>query len=759
MGYDNFGLKIGIEGEKDFKNALRDINQSFKVLGSEMNLVASQFDKNDRSVQALTSRNQVLNREIDTQKDKIGTLENALNNAATSFGTADKRTQAWQMQLNNAKAELNGLEKELKQNDTALNNVSKEFNDAEKQSEQFNKAMKSSSDTADHAEGKFSSLGSTLGKIGVGLGAGVAAVGTAAASVVAGLAKMSLSAAENADKIQTTAEVYSLSAERVQELSYVGTKLDVELDTITNAQSKLTKSMFAAKDGTKAQSDAFKQLGIDVVSSNGELRNAQDVMSESFTALGKMGNETERDALAMKIFGKSAMELNPLIKAGGAEIANLTDEAHKTGAVLSNEAIGALDSFGDSFEALKLSAKGIGGEFSVGLLPVLNDVVSFAKKIMPEISDAIKTGDFTKLGEVLASGISEALTKILGLIATIIPIILNIVGSIGKVILDNLPMIIDAAVNIVMALLKGLIAALPQLAKGALQLILALLDGIIANLPALVEGAILMIVTLAAGIGDALPELIPKIVDAVILIVETLIANMGLILDAAFKIIMGLAQGLLAALPKLIEALPQIIMSIIDFIVNNLPMIIEMGIKLVVMLAVGLIQAIPQLVSKLPEIIVAIVTGLAKAIVEINEIGKNIVMGIWEGIKSMADWLWDQVSGFFGGIIDSIKGLLGIKSPSKVFADIGANMGAGLGDGFMSSMSNVKKDMQKAIPTDFDINARVGVSASDSNIASAVNNTGTTINQTISVVSPKALDERSLSRELRNLSRKLALEI
>ena len=68
MGYDNFGFKIGLEGEKEFKNALRDINQSFKVLGSEMNLISSQFDKNNQSVKAL-------------------------HNAATSFGESDKRTQ------------------------------------------------------------------------------------------------------------------------------------------------------------------------------------------------------------------------------------------------------------------------------------------------------------------------------------------------------------------------------------------------------------------------------------------------------------------------------------------------------------------------------------------------------------------------------------------------------------------------------------------------------------------------------------------
>jgi phage-related minor tail protein len=87
---DNFGLKIGVEGEKEFKNALRDINRSFKVLGSEMNLVTSQFDKQDKSIQAMTARNNVLNKEIDAQKNKIGTLEAALKNASDSFGETDR---------------------------------------------------------------------------------------------------------------------------------------------------------------------------------------------------------------------------------------------------------------------------------------------------------------------------------------------------------------------------------------------------------------------------------------------------------------------------------------------------------------------------------------------------------------------------------------------------------------------------------------------------------------------------------------------
>ena len=110
---DNFGLKIGLEGEKEFKKSLAEINQSFKVIGSEMKLVSSQFDKNDNSIQALSARNTVLNKEIDAQKQKIETLRQALANASESFGETDRRTQSWQIQLNNAEASLNGMEHEL----------------------------------------------------------------------------------------------------------------------------------------------------------------------------------------------------------------------------------------------------------------------------------------------------------------------------------------------------------------------------------------------------------------------------------------------------------------------------------------------------------------------------------------------------------------------------------------------------------------------------------------------------------------------
>lgn len=156
---DNFGLKIGIEGEKEFKKALSEINQSFKVLGSEMKLVSSQFDKNDKSVQALSARNTVLNKEIEAQKNKVETLRAALQNAADSFGENDRRTQNWQIQLNNAEAALNDMNRELDENEKAIKDCGK---------------------AAEESSSKFEGFGKVLKTVGVALGAVAVAAGAAA---------------------------------------------------------------------------------------------------------------------------------------------------------------------------------------------------------------------------------------------------------------------------------------------------------------------------------------------------------------------------------------------------------------------------------------------------------------------------------------------------------------------------------------------------------------------------------------------------
>lgn len=720
---DNFGLKIGVEGEKEFKKALSDINQSFKVLGSEMKLVESEFGKNENSVQSLTAKNEVLTKQIDAQKEKIETLRKALENASDSFGENDRRTQQWAVQLNNAQAELNGMERELKSNEKALDGVADEFDDAEKQADQFGDELKDAGDKADDAGGRFQKLGGVLKGIGAAMGTAFVAVGAAAIGAAKSLTNMTVGAAAYADEILTMSTVTGMSTESLQAYKYAAELVDVSMETLTGSMSKQVKSMANARDGSAKFADAYAKLGVSVADGNGQLRDSETVYWETIDALGKVSNETERDALAMQIFGKSARELNPLIAQGSEGIAALTDEAKRMGAVMSDDSLNALGKFDDSVQRLKAGAGAAKNAMGTILLPQLQTLADDGVSLLGDFTRGLNEagGDFGKISDVIGNAIGGIADMILENLPKIMEVAVDIVMALVNSITDNLPMIIEVASSVIFTLLQGLVEALPQITQGAVQLVMSLVDGIIDNLPMLIQAAIDMIITLALGIADALPELIPSIIEAIILIVDTLLANMDKILETAFAIIAGLAEGLLNALPRLMEALPQIITTIIEFITSNLPAIIEMGITLIVQFAAGLIQAIPQLIAALPQIIVAIVSGLGSAVGSVMQIGIDIVKGLWEGIKSMGKWLSDSVGNFFGGIVDGVKGLLGIHSPSTVFAGIGGNMGEGIGVGFLNAMNGVEKDMQRAIPTEFDVNATVN---GKGNADRTVNHTG-----------------------------------
>lgn len=680
---DNFGLKIGIEGEKEFKKALSDIDQSFKVLGSEMKLAVSQFDKNDRSVKSLTSRNEVLNRQIDEQKTKVEMLRKALENASDSFGETDKRTKAWQTQLNNAQAELNSMERELKSSEKAIKDTDRATGDL---------------------GGKFDKLGSAAKAVGVTMAAAFAAVSAAAVSAGKALIQMSVDGASYADNVLTTSAQTGIATDKLQEYMYAAELVDVSVDTLTGSMAKQIRSMKSAQDGSSSFTQAYSKLGVTVTNADGSLRDSDTVYWELIDALGNVKNETERDALAMTLLGKSAQDLNPLIKAGSERMNELGEEAKATGYILSDKVLAAYGEFDDQLQRLKTGSEAAKNALGTILLPVLTDLAGEGVDMLHEFSKGVAdaNGDMDKISEVVSSVLAKAMDKVMEYLPDVMNLIASIVGSVGQAIIDNLPAITQTAGEIILSLLDGMIAALPQLTEGALQLVLALANGIIENLPQIVQAAIDMVITLADGLADALPELIPSVVEAILLVCSTLIDNLDKLLDASFEIIKALAQGLLNALPELIAALPELITSIINFITENLPEIITMGIELTVQLAAGLIKAIPQLLAALPKIIVAIVGGLGKAVGAVFEIGVNIVKGVWDGIKSMATWIKEKVSSFFSGIVNGVKNVLGIHSPSTVFAGIGEFMAQGLGVGFKDAMSQVSRDMQGAIPMNFD---------------------------------------------------------
>ena len=334
-------------------------------------------------------------------------------------------------------------------------------------------------------------------------------------------------------------------------------------------------------------------------------------------------------------------------------LAGMKDSTIETKEALSQITKVKYDNLSSGFEGVKRSLQGV-------FLPAVSEVSSGVTDLFSELSNGINEadGDFEKISKVIGETVGGITALVTEQLPQFVTLGLDIVTSLGGAILDNLPVLIDAAMQIIMTLLSSLIESLPQLTEGALYLVMALVEGIIANLPALVEAALLMIVTLASGIGEALPQLIPAIVQAIILIVETIMSNMDQIILAAFQIIKGLVIGLFNALPELDGAIPKIVASIL--------------------------------------------LGLGKLIPSVVDVGRNITRGLWDGIHSMLGWVKDKVGNFAGGIVDKIKDVLGIASPSKVFAGIGGYMAEGLGEGFTDEMDKVSKDLRESIPTSFE---------------------------------------------------------
>lgn len=248
---------------------------------------------------------------------------------------------------------------------------------------------------------------------------------------------------------------------------------------------------------------------------------------------------------------------------------------------------------------------------------------------------------------------------------------------------------------------------------------------------------------------QGLTQLITQASQTIIpLAVDTLLQNLPSIVAAGMDMVLAIVNGILDNIDLLIDCTLDLIDVVVDKLIENLPKLIEGGIKLTLALASGIIKAIPQLVAKLPQLIVSVIRGLNDGFRRIDEIGKNIVIGIWNGIAKMGDWLWDQVSSFFSGIVNGVKKLLGIASPSKVFAGIGGFMAEGLGEGFDDQFKSVKENIEKSMNFD-DAYASINVSGNaqikTANAASSAQNTQNNNDRSIhlTVVSP---DGKELAR-------------
>lgn len=272
-----------------------------------------------------------------------------------------------------------------------------------------------------------------------------------------------------------------------------------------------------------------------------------------------------------------------------------------------------------------------------------------------------------------------------------------------------------------------------------------LMNNFVDSLVAVGENIIPRINTILQGLTQLITEASQTIIP---LAVQILLENIPSIIAAGMDMVLALVNGILDNIDLLIDCVLDLVDVVVDKLIENLPRLIEGGIQLTVSLAAGIIKAIPQLVAKLPQLVSAVFRGLNDGFLRIDEIGLNIVRGVWNGIASAGDWLWSQVSGFFSSIVNGVKNLLGIASPSKVFAGIGGFMAEGLGEGFDDQFTTVKKgieDSMKFDAADASINVSGNVQKQAANAATATQNAQNSNDKSINltVVSP---DGKALAR-------------
>lgn len=670
---DDFGLRIGVEGEKEFKKALAEINQSFKVLGSEMKLVFSQFDKNDNSVQALSARNTVLNKEIDAQRQKVETLRSALQNAAESFGENDRRTQNWQIQLNNAEAALNGMERELSQNEQAieaLNNQEEQTVDA---TERLTQEISRQEEELAGLKRAYSNAVLEYGK------------GSSEARELEGrIADLSGELEENRDTLREASDSTEDFGDAMEDASDGAGKLGSGLSAATVAMGNLISS------GIQAALNGIKELGSAIWNldeATEEYRVAQGKLTTAFEAAGYSGEAAQKSYTEFyKILGDTdtATEASQLlaqlaeneqditkwtdIAAGvcgtfgdALPIEGLIESANETAKVgqVTGSLADALNWVGTSEDEFneKLAACSGESERNRLIMETLSGTYDEASQAFYRNNEALvasREGQ-ARMDETLA-GLGETISNVKNnLRAEFLPAIADVVSAFTDMV-NGVEGADTAFAEAITGLVNTAVAMLPQFVSTGTQMLTSLLSGIIQSLPAIVEAAVQIVSTLATGIGESLPTLVPAIVQAVTTIVQTLADNLPMILDAALQLIMGLAQGLLDAIPVLIEALPQIIASIVDFLIGAIPQIIDAGIQLLTSLVSALPEIITAVVAAIPQIIDGLVTAVLGSIPQLIDAGMKLLVSLIQNLPQIITTVVGAIPKIVASLVNAIVG-------------------------------------------------------------------------------------------------------
>ena len=739
---------IDLTGEKEYRAACTNINSSLREIGSEMKLTTAEFADNADSVEALTAKQKLLQKQFDEQAKKAEAAEKALKKMRDNgIEPTNPAYQKMQTNLNNTKADMVKIQKEI--DDTS-------------------KKLKSS-------KVDWESVGETVGKAGKAIGAACAAMGAAIAAAGAaffGLAEETREARENMGKLETSFTTAGHSAEDAKNTytELYGVLGDDGQATEAAAHlAKLTTNEKELSDWTNICTGVYATFGDSLPieglteaanetaktgSITGNLADALNwagVSEDDFQAsLDACTSEQERQALITSTLNglyseaadkyrevngdiidaqKATANLNSAMAALGAIAEPIITKLKQLAAELLQEITPFVELIGKGLTGALSGAESAAEDFTDGLLgmvtfaiekltEMLPTFLEFAVKMIANIATGIAQSLptlvpslvqlVTDIVQVLIDNIplliDAALQLVTGLaegiinaIPVLVPSLVQLVTDIVQVLIDNIPLLIDAALQLVTGLAEGIINAIPVLVAALPQLITSLIDGLLSAIPQIIQAGI----DLLTALITALPEIITTIVEAIPQIIEGIITalteNIPLIIQAGIDLLVALIQALPQIITTIVQAIPQIISGIVNALIGNIDQIIMAGVQLFVALIQNLPTIIVEIVKAVPQIVSGIVQAFASLGGELVNAGANLLHGLWEGISGAASWLWEKVSGWASSLVSGIKDFFGIHSPSTVFAEIGGNMADGVGVGFTDNMGGVEGDMTAAM--------------------------------------------------------------
>ena len=429
------GVTIVFSGDTTkLQRAIRDVDKEIQKTAKELKSVDKALKFNPTSIELWRQKQQLLKQTIEQTEKKLKTLKDAQKQMVDSG--VDKNSE-----------EYRKLQREIIETESKLKHYKAELRKV------GNVNLRAASE-------QFKKLGDNISKAGEAM----RGFSTAGAAVVAMLGALAVKSGQWADDLNTMSKVYGISTDELQKYAASAELVDVDVQTIASSHVKLKKAMSGAEDETGAQADAFERLGISVTDADGNLRDADEVWNETIVALGKLENETERDALAMTLMGKSASELNPLIEDGGETYEKTAKIFEKYGlSFIDQDMLDRANEFNDSLSMIKAigatAFQQIGTELAAYLAPLLEKVVDLVGRIAQWLTNLDPTllaiigavGGFIALASPLLMG--------LGKIATGVGALIEVLGVIGPILTSLLTnpyvLVIGAVIAAGIALYKN----------------------------------------------------------------------------------------------------------------------------------------------------------------------------------------------------------------------------------------------------------------------------------------------------------------